>query len=508
MGFIQSNVKKWLYKDINQEWSINSKKLYKDLSIDISKLRSGDHGIFVFSKGKWKQYSDEGFQRLIVRFFKQLTYKEAGEHIPILPSVLKHIYQSVITTCQNFPDLGTIRNVRANGNYKVITESYVYNIEPKTGKFNQEKNEGQYYNFAALEDFEIDEKPIKLSPTLQKFLDNITKKDKSFEMYLQELVGSCLLNQTSPEPYIYILYGPGKNGKSAFINMLSYIVFHQLSSIEFSQISEQTISNFENKYINCPSEISDKTFNSSILKAITSGDAVGANEKYKDPRTILPISKQIASANKLPSISDSTVGMWRRLQIIPFNLKINNTNKIDENTLTKCFREENNILRTWAFQGLIRFIKNDGEHTKVQEIIKTTKDYEEDENNVHQYLKLFFDFLVDNFDKIKDKKDVYFDEINIKNNVFKFEKGWECDPKIEVSKLYNFYKQWAASQGYKPLSIKNFRHKIKSEFILNINVAQYGPHLALQFIIFQEINKKQKENIPIEVVYNDDKIDF
>lgn len=497
-NLVKTDVSKWLIKNHKtNEWKVDNSLLHKSFTFNSEIMRRGENGIFIFISGKWKQLNEEQFIKLLSSIFRRMSFKYTKEHVPFSPQLIKNLYLSIFAFIEEFPTHGEIQNVLSDGFYKVISEKKVYKITPKTGEVIEEENKGQYYNFACLKDFDIKEKP-KFSPTLKKFFKNLTNNDKDYLSYLQEMIGSCLLNQTSPEPYIYILYGGGKNGKSAFNRMLSYIVFHQISSVEFSNLSEQNLHLFEQKYVNCPSEISDKSFNSSLMKAVTSGDPVSVNEKYKDPRTIIPISKQIASANKLPTLSDSSHGMWRRLQILPFDLKINSSNKIDENTLLKCFSEESEELRKWAFAGLIEFIKNDGEHTKVQKIIEATDSYKEDENNVHQFLKLFFNFIVENFNSIKEKKYTNFFNMDIKPNIFKFDKGWLNDPKVELHELYIIYKHWAGTQGYKPLSVKNFRTKIKEEFIKDMDVVSYGANPALQFLIFSYL---PKEKIPVEVIY-------
>lgn len=497
INMIKTDVSKWLIQNHRTgEWKVEQSLLFKNIEFDLTKFRNGENGVFIFISGKWKNLNEEQFLKILTNQFKKKMFEYTKEHIALSPQMIKQIFSSMLAFSQEFPESGEIINLMSDGTYKVITKSWVYRITPKTCQVEKVENVGQFFNFACLDDFEINEK-VKFSPTLKKFFDNITEKNEDYFSYLQEMVGSCLLNQTSPEPYIYILFGGGKNGKSAFNRMLSYVVFHQMASVEFSDINPQNLQLFESKYVNCPSEISDKTFNSSIMKSITSGDPVGVNEKYKDPRKIIPIAKQIASCNKLPSLNDTSFGMWRRLQILPFDFKINSSNKIDENSLFKCFSDESKELRKWAFEGLLRFIKNDGEHTKVLKILEATNSYKEDENNVLQFLKAFFSYIVENFELIKNKKITSFEGQSINYLIFKFDKGWVCDPKVVLSELYIHYKFWASSQGYKPVSVKNFRTKIKDEFIKDMDLTDYSGNPALQFQIFSYLPKKE---IPIEIV--------
>ncbi len=497
MKFLDIDIKKCLYKDKNRNFKINEILFFKNIKIKDGYVKQTDNGIYIFISGKWKYLNDEQFFKIINHYLRKLVYNEAKEYILIPSKIIREIYQICLVTADKFPETGDIINIVADGYYKVITETKIYKIEPVSGNVIIEKNEGQYYNFACIKDFDIDKK-IEFTPIIKKFFNNITNKNKNYLEYLQELAGSCLLNQTAPEPYIYILYGGGKNGKSAFNRLLSYIVFHQTSAVEFANINEQNAALFASKYINMPTEITDKTFNSAILKAITSGDPISVNEKYKDPRKIIPISKQIASTNKLPALADSSYGMWRRLQILPFDFKITHANKIDENILYKEFRENTEILRIWAFKGLIRFIKNDGIHTKVKDIIEATNNYKLEENNVYQFLNEFRQFIIKNNYDIKNSETVLFLNdfyINTKK-VFKYEKGETYDPKIVLKELYQIYKNWASNQGYKPLSIKNFKFKIKEEYIPNIDIDEYAHQFAVKFIVFNEIERihKTKEN--------------
>lgn len=494
----ETKAKNWVYQAAGG-WKVNIDSLYKNIVFNSSIIRSNKKDIFFFIEGAWKQYSEEEFIRLLTSLLKRVSFQYAKQHIAIPPAAVKQLYFSCLAHVKIFPEDSEILNIMSDGYYKVITKNFIYKISPIDYKLIKEKNEGQYYNFAVLENFENDlTKKIELSPTIKKFFNNITAGDNNYLLYLQELIGSCLLNQTAPEPYIYILHGPGKNGKSVFIRLLSYIVNHKKCSVEFSNINEQNIPMFESHYINCPSEISDKSFSSSLLKAISSGDPVGANEKYKNPRTILPIAKQVASANKLPNLNDSSEGMWRRLQILPFDFKITSINKIDENTLIKEFQEQSENLRAWAFEGLVRFIQNKGIHTKVMKVLQETLAYRQDENNVYQFLDSFLNCLIDNFNDLKNKKPIYFNDEIVKQSIFKYDKGELNDPKVKISDLYLLYRNWCHLQGYRPLNVKNFKLKALSEFNRNWETSNYSRDIAIKFQVFLNIK------VPVEVVYQDD----
>lgn len=325
---------------------------------------------------------------------------------------------------------------------------------------------------------------------------------------LQEIAGYAMLFGHL-EPYIYIGIGKGSNGKSVFASMLKYLLgAGNVSSLEYSDITPQTAATMERNFLNLPTELSGtKMLPENLLKAISDGESISANEKYKEPRNISPIAKQFALANELPSIKDASDGFWRRAIVIPFLLKITQSQKSkkDKNYFNVLFKENVALIREWAFIGLLRLIKNKGIHTSCDKIMQASKKYQLDNNNVLMFLEEFIETqIVPIFseDKLYPKmtKNIIFYSRSINYNI-----NGNGENSISLKDLYYIYKEWGTENGYKPLSIKNYRKKIEEKqetntfnfnFEIRKSAGEYKIFLEENDLINmhkqEEINKKRE----------------
>jgi P4 family phage/plasmid primase-like protien len=287
---------------------------------------------------------------------------------------------------------------------------------------------------------------------MKDFFDFISKGDQQLIDYLQELMGHTLVHGYLSQPFIYILYGGGKNGKSVFIDLLSRLVNQKKSALNFSDVSMKTAGTLERNFINVPSELDgNRAINESMLKSITSGDAIEIDEKYLLPRTMKPIAKQIGAANTLFACTDSSDGLWRRLQIIPFLAEITKVQEKTPEYFHQLFQSEMPSITQWAYKGLLRLIRNKGYHSKCTAVEKAVKKYKLDENSALQFMTIIHELVAnDNQHELK-KYNLKFKQSNI-------------DPDSYIgsrSNIYGGFKIWASIQGIKQLSAKQFHEKIE-----------------------------------------------
>lgn len=433
-------------------------------------LKKFGKDFMLLKNGRWKQISEDLLvsliKRAVIQKSKKLNYTDTQ---------FKRIIDVIDSSIEDFPGMDEILTTQTTSAYKVITQDIVYliNHNQNTNKLEIQKvkNKGQFYNFVSLQNSEISQNITDNldnyktnNSIIDNFLNEISLNDVSMIKNLQEIAGYSMLFGHL-EPYIYIGVGKGSNGKSVFASMLKYLLgAGNVSSLEYSDITPQTAATMERNFLNLPTELSGtKMLPENLLKAISDGESISANEKYKEPRNIYPIAIQFALANELPAIKDASDGFWRRAIVIPFLLKITQSQKSkkDKNYFNVLFKDNVESIREWAFIGLLRLIKNKGIHTPCNKIMQASKKYQLDNNNVLMFLEEFIEtqvvplFSEDKlYPKMSKEIDFYYRSVNYNIN-------GNGENSISLKELYYAYKEWGSENGYKNLSLKNFKKKVE-----------------------------------------------
>jgi putative DNA primase/helicase len=142
--------------------------------------------------------------------------------------------------------------------------------------------------------------------------------------YMQEVMGYCLSNSVAAHK-MWIFLGDGSNGKSVLCDILIALAggIDNVSTVTLENFQKAfSLSQIVNKTLNISTEneLSGR-LNTYMLKAITGGDLVQFQEKFRNPFSYRPTAKLIFSVNKLPNIQDTTYGFERRVDIVPFKVR-------------------------------------------------------------------------------------------------------------------------------------------------------------------------------------------
>jgi putative DNA primase/helicase len=161
--------------------------------------------------------------------------------------------------------------------------------------------------------------PSAECPRIRSFLNQIVSKEDI--PVLKEVFGWCL-DVRSPIQRAFLFMGEGSNGKSKFLGLLreflgpkncAALPLQAFSTNRFA--TSKLFGKLANIYPDLPST---RLTDSSLLKALTGGDAVTAEEKFKTGFEFINSAKLLFSANKPPVIEDDSRAFWRRMIIIDF----------------------------------------------------------------------------------------------------------------------------------------------------------------------------------------------
>lgn len=449
------------------------------MEINQENLRTYKNDFMFFLDGRWRQINEDELLKIIKRditkFAPTLSYSDMQ---------FKRIIDIMNSSIEEFPEVDEIYNIKTDGYYKVIFSDKVMYFRYDDNKLdiNIDDNIGQYYNFVSLgkcshsmnieniKSLDIDNSYLVGNEKIDTFLKEFTVNDDSMIKFLQEIAGYCMLYGFI-EPYIYIGTGKGGNGKSVFASLLKNLLgVRNIMATEYSSLNLQTVATLEKSFLNMPTELSgNKMLPENLLKAITDGEPTMANEKYREPRTIYPISKQFAMANELPPITDASDGFWRRALVIPFDLKVSTTSKKrkDKNFFEKLFKENNDLLQKWAFIGLMRLVKQKGRHTFCDRVLQASKKYQRDNNNVLEFVDEFVNQHIVNIFTSNDVLPKQTRMIDYKSMSIPLFIAGNGEDSLSINDIYKAYRLWSVEQGYKTVSSKNFKKKLEEKASTN-----------------------------------------
>ena len=192
------------------------------------------------------------------------------------------------------------------------------------------------------------------TPVWDQFLWDSTGGDLALIIFLQAWFGYCLSGDTSEEKFVFI-FGPGGNGKSTFVGVLTDILGDYAVVTPVDTFMQR-------KHAAHPTEIArlagvravianeieeNATFNAVRLKELTGGGAVAARFTHKDFFQFKPQFKVTFVGNHQPRIVNVDEAMRRRLILVPFT----QTPAYADATLKDRLVPEYPGILAWAIEG-------------------------------------------------------------------------------------------------------------------------------------------------------------
>jgi len=191
-------------------------------------------------------------------------------------------------------------------------------------------------------------------PSWHRFLNQIMEGDAQRIDIIQEAFGYCLMPSTFLEKF-FVLSGVGRNGKSTLLNVLRHMLGpDNVDSLTPEQLGDRyLVARLQSKFANLCADMSEiQRTQEGMLKSIVSGEPIISDRKYKDAVQIRPRAKLFFAANLLPRFGDTSLGMWRRMILLPFNYIVP-LDKVDVHLFAKLQKEMPGIL-LWAIGGMVR----------------------------------------------------------------------------------------------------------------------------------------------------------
>lgn len=273
-------------------------------------------------------------------------------------------------------------------------------------------------------DFDINHK----APVVwQQFLDRV-QPHADVQSYLQEFIGYVLLGRNRPMQECFAVWaGEGANGKSTALRVIENLMgAENCSYLSMHELTGRNIEDLEGKLVNLGSEIEGRSkTQTSTLKKMVSGEAVRAEPKYRDHRSLVSEAVPVFAVNSIPALDDTSDGIWRRMHLLTWDVSIPSDEQ-DKALADKLLIELAGVLQ-WAIAGAERVLQNG---LKVPQKIRDAVKLQRMEANSVAMLC----------------KEVVVEQVGAS---------------ISKEDLYRAYIAWCKRSGFRPLSVICFAKELK-----------------------------------------------
>ncbi len=242
---------------------------------------------------------------------------------------------------------------------------------------------------------EADYDPQAKCERWDKFLIEITDDNPDLIRYLQQIVGLCLTGDIS-EHILLIFWGAGRNGKSTFIDTILNLLNDyagpappSLFVIRKYQEHATELAALQGKrfVVGAETEQGDK-LRTSLLKQLTGDSMITARfmraDYFQFPRT----HKTLLVTNNKPTVSETTLAIWRRIKLIPFIVSIpefepDEQGRVEDKHLTEKLRTEWSGILAWAVRGCLDWQENG--LIEPDEVREATAEYRSEEDRLAEF---------------------------------------------------------------------------------------------------------------------------
>ncbi len=157
-------------------------------------------------------------------------------------------------------------------------------------------------------------------PAWDKFVAEVFPEDA--QNLAWEIPAWLMTPDTSIQKAILLL-GEGANGKSTYLRALeSFTGSRNTANLSLQKIEADRFAaaRLVGKLANiCPDLPSQHLASTSTFKAITGGDPIVAEYKYRDSFDVVPYARLVFSANHPPRSGDASHAFYRRWEVVPFD---------------------------------------------------------------------------------------------------------------------------------------------------------------------------------------------
>lgn len=276
--------------------------------------------------------------------------------------------------------------------------------------------------------------PEATCPTWDRFLSRIMADREDLVAFIRRAAGYSLTGSTR-EQAMFFCYGDGANGKSTLIEALRYVLGDYAMAAQFDTFmandnrgdAREDIARLRGaRLVSAVEGAEGRKFDEAVVKQLTGGDTVTARFLFEGSFEFVPTCKIWLAANHKPKIRGADDGIWRRMRLVPFDVKIPEAER--DNALPELLRSEADGILAWCVRGALEW-QTHGLGTPLV-VTEATQEYREESDDVGLFLSEACETLPGG--------------------------------NIQARDLYNAYKNWSEKAGVRPVNGKTFGSGMKN----------------------------------------------
>ena len=254
-----------------------------------------------------------------------------------------------------------------------------------TGEFTEHRQENMITKIA-----NVDYNSEADCPQWKQFVREIMEFKPDLINFVQTAVGWSLTGDIS-EQTMFILFGTGANGKSTFLNTIMYLLGDYATATPTESFMKKNSDQNTNdiarlrgtRFVTTTEAEQGRRLSEPLIKKITGNDQMTARFLYGEFFNFTPTFKIWMATNHKPVIKGTDYGIWRRIKLIPFTTRIEES-KQDKDLEMKLCQEASGILN-WLLEGAARWKRERLQAPAI--ILNATDEYRGEMDVIGTFLK-------------------------------------------------------------------------------------------------------------------------
>ena len=230
------------------------------------------------------------------------------------------------------------------------------------------------------------------SETYEGFLAVVQPKPE-MRRFLAQWGGLSMTGFTG-EQKLAFFYGGGSNGKGTWVETIARIAGDYAGTVKIQSLLDQGKKSGDQatpaiaklpgvRFLRVSEPSKGAVLDEGLVKELTGEDPVDARHLNKGFFTFFPDFKITISGNNKPVIKDTSDGIWRRMQLVPWEADIPAANR-DKGLKDKLLAERDGIF-AWLMRGLLDW-KRHG-LIEPEDVRLATSEYRDDSDTIGRFLR-------------------------------------------------------------------------------------------------------------------------
>lgn len=232
-------------------------------------------------------------------------------------------------------------------------------------------------------------------PNFDAFIHRFQPQE-AVRKFLQTYLGYALTGLTGEQCLIFNI-GVGSNGKSTLLEVVSRVMgpyaqslqFASLAEIGFGRRGDQATPDIARlpgaRLVRASEPPKDARFDEALIKSMTGGEPMLVRNLNKGFFELHPVFKLVLSGNHRPTISGVDHGIWRRMRIVPWPVKLEDHEKRPQDDILRELMADASGILNWLIEGALDYLNNG--LNAPPEVKDATEDYREEMDPIGGFLR-------------------------------------------------------------------------------------------------------------------------